>query len=138
MKQFWINLPVKNIAASKAFFSALGFEQNPMHKDAPHLASFFLGEQKVVMMLFEEQTFKTFTATEISNTNKGSEMLLNIDAQSREEVDDMAKKVEAAGGTIYAKPSEAEGWMYAFGFQDPDGHRWSMLYMDLDKLPKPE
>ncbi|HPF12107.1 MAG TPA: extradiol dioxygenase [Flavobacteriaceae bacterium] len=135
MKQFWINLPVKNITTSKAFFTAIGFRQNPMHQNASNLASFFLSDQNVVMMLFEEAAFKTFTQNEIAETQKGTEVLLNIDAQSKEEVDALAKKVLAAGGQLYAAPSEADGWMYAMGFIDPDGHRWSILYMDLEKMP---
>ncbi|NNE77836.1 MAG: extradiol dioxygenase, partial [Pricia sp.] len=77
-----------------------------------------------------------FTQNEIADTTKGTEVLLNIDAQSRSEVDEMAQKVRNAGGKIYAHPGESQGWMYAFGFEDLDGHRWSMLYMDMDKMPK--
>ena len=65
-----------------------------------------------------------------------SEVLINFDAESKEEVDAMAEKVRKAGGKIYAEPGESQGWMYAFGFEDLDGHRWSMLYMDLAKMPK--
>ena len=62
--------------------------------------------------------------------------MINIDAQSKEEVDQMAEIVRATGGKIYAEPGESEGWMYAFGFEDLDGHRWSILYMDYSKMPK--
>jgi predicted lactoylglutathione lyase len=62
--------------------------------------------------------------------------LFSFDAESREEVDEMAKKVKAAGGTLYAEPAENQGWMYGFAFVDPDGHRWNMLYMDMSKMPK--
>jgi hypothetical protein len=59
-----------------------------------------------------------------------------MDAQSKEEVDVMAKRVKNAGGNIYTAPGEKDGWMYAFGFLDPDGHRWSVLYMDMSKMPQ--
>ena len=32
-------------------------------------------------------------------------------------------------------PVESQGWMYACGFEDLDGHRWVMLYMDMSKMP---
>jgi predicted lactoylglutathione lyase len=57
-----------------------------------------------------------------------------VDAQSREEVDQMAEIVREAGGNIFAEPAESDGWMYAFGFADPDGHRWGVLYMDKEKM----
>jgi predicted lactoylglutathione lyase len=63
-------------------------------------------------------------------------MLINFDAESKEEVDMMAEKVRQAGGIIYAEPGESQGWIYAFGFIDLDGHRWSMLYMDMKNMPK--
>jgi predicted lactoylglutathione lyase len=72
----------------------------------------------------------------VVDTGKGSEVLFSFDAESREEVDALAKKVEHAGGDIYGQPSETQGWMYGFAFADPDGHRWNMLYMDMSKMPK--
>lgn len=136
MKSIWLNLPVKKIKASKQFFKGIGFRENPMHENAEHLASFLIGENNFVLMLFPEESFKRFTANEISDTAKGTEVLINIDAQNKAEVDEMARTVRKAGGTIYAGPEESQGWMYAFGFEDLDGHRWSMLYMDRDKMPK--
>jgi len=106
-----------------------------MHDKAEHLASFLIGEHNFVMMLFPEKDFKGFVQNKIADTTKGTEVLLNIDAQTRAEVDEMAKTVRKAGGKIFAEPGESQGWMYAFGFEDLDGHRWSMLYMDFDKMP---
>lgn len=136
MKQFWINLPVKDVAKSKAFYKRIGFKSNPMHEGNAHLASFLIGEHEMVMMLFQEEAFKSFTQNDIADTTKGTEVLLNIDAESKDEVDSMAQTVHLAGGKIFAPPGDVEGWMYAFGFEDPDGHRWSMLYMDMEKMPK--
>lgn len=135
MKTIWLNLPVKDIKESKEFFKAIGFKENPRHKNAEHLGSFYIGENNFVLMLFPENTFKGFAQNEISDTQKGTEVLINIDAQSKSEVDTMAKTVQKAGGKIFAEPGESDGWMYAFGFEDLDGHRWSMLYMDMGKMP---
>ena len=135
MKQFWINLPVKNVVKSKTFFKQIGFKPNPMHENNENLASFYIGEQNVVMMLFPEAEFEFFTQKKVTDTSKGTEVLFNIDAENRKEVDEMAKTVREAGGKIFAEPAEAQGWMYVFGFEDPDGHRWSMLHMDMTKMP---
>ncbi len=136
MKQIWINLPVKDIKKSKNFYRRIGFRSNPRFEHASHLASFLVGENNIVMMLFPEETFKNFSQNDIADTSKGTEILLNIDAQSKKEVDEMAVTVRKAGGRIFAGPGESQGWMYAFGFEDPDGHRWSMLYMDMTKMPE--
>ncbi len=136
IKQAWLNLPVKDIKRAKEFYKNIGFTPNPMHEKADHLGSFFIGEQKFVLMLFPESEIERYVPNKISDTASGNEMLMNIDAESREEVDAFAETVRKAGGRIYAEPSEVGGWMYVFGFADPDGHCWSQLYMDFSKMPK--
>ncbi len=87
-------------------------------------------------MLFSEAMFANFTQHEITDTNKSTEVLISIDAENRAEVDELSKKAEAAGGTVFGKPSEIQGWMYGCGFTDLDGHRWNVLHMDMSKMPK--
>jgi uncharacterized protein len=95
-----------------------------------------VGQQNVVIMLFAEEMFKTFVRTTVTDTASGCEILISIDAESREEVDELARKAEASGGSVFAEPAEKDGWMYACGFADPDGHRWNVLYMDMANMPK--
>lgn len=134
-KQIWINLPVKDIEKSKAFFTALGFSFDSEYGNTETSASLIIGEKNVVVMLFTEEVFKGFTQTTLADTSKGSEVLFSIDAESKQEVDEFLKKVKFAGGTIFGDPQD-QGWMYGFGFADLDGHRWNMLYMDITKMPK--
>lgn len=135
-KEIWINLPVKNVEKSKAFFAALGFEFNKNFGNSATSACLLIGSKNVIVMLFEEPAFKSFIQHDVTDTAKSSEVLFSIDAESREEVDEMVKKVAAAGGTVFATPGEKAGWMYGCGFCDLDGHRWNMLYMDMSKMPK--
>ncbi|MNE03534.1 Glyoxalase-like domain protein [compost metagenome] len=132
-KQIWLNLPVKEIVQSKIFFTKIGFSFNEQH-DTDHSAAMLVGEKNFVVMLFEESMFEGFVQNKISDTNSSSEVLISIDAESREEVDELAQKVIEAGGTVFAKPAESQGWMYGCGFTDLDGHRWNVLFMDFGKL----
>ena len=136
IKEFWINLPVKDINKSREFFIKLGFSLNPGPGNSDESASLVIGNKKVVLMLFNEPTFKNFTGNEIADTKKASEVLFSIDAESREEVDEIANKAVKAGGTIFGEPKDSQGWMYGCGFVDLDGHRWNVLYMDMSKMPK--
>jgi len=133
-KQFWINLPVKNIHKSKEFFTKLGFKFNTVHGNTENSACLLIGEKEVVVMLFDEPTFKGFTNNEITSTKQSTEVLLSIDAQSKEEVDEMVKKAIAAGGSSNHIPKEMQGFMYGCVFTDLDGHRWNVLYMDMTKM----
>jgi predicted lactoylglutathione lyase len=135
-KELWINLPVKDVQKSKAFFTKLGFSFNTQFGNGPNSASLVIGNKNVIVMLFAETVFKGFVQNELTDTNRSSEVLFSFDAESKEEVDEMAKKVEDAGGVIFGRPHENQGWMYGFGFCDLDGHRWNMLYMDMSKMPK--
>jgi predicted lactoylglutathione lyase len=135
VKQIWLNLPVKNVEKSKAFFTEIGFSFNEKHDTASYTCM-VVGENNFAVMLFEEKQFESCILNKITDTTLSSEMLISIDAQSREEVDEFANKVQKVGGNVFAKPAENEGWMYGCGFADLDGHRWNVLYMDLSKLPK--
>lgn len=136
IKDIWINLPVKNVEKSVAFFKQLDFKFNSQYGNSPQSASLLMGEKNVVVMLFDETLFKTFTNHPITDTKQSTEVLLSIGAESREEVDAIAKKAEAAGGIVFGKPGESQGWLYGCGFTDLDGHRWNVLFMDFEKMPK--
>ncbi|GAA3765836.1 VOC family protein [Flavobacterium ginsengiterrae] len=132
-KQIWLNLPVKNVAKAKDFFWKIGFSFNEQH-DTPSSTCMVVGENHFVVMLFEESLFESFSQNKLTDTKSSSEILISIDAENREEVDELAKKVQEAGGHIFAEPAESQGWMYGFGFADLDGHRWNVLFMDFAKL----
>lgn len=135
MQKIWFNLPVEDIQRSKTFYKKIGFKGHPMHEQAEHLAGFLIGEDEIVLMLFPKTAFEGFTRHKVSDTSTGTQVLFNLGAQSREEVDEMNERVRLAGGIIFAEPALVDGWMYVNGFMDPDGHRWSMLYMDMSKMP---
>jgi len=135
-KELWINLPVKDVNKAREFFTKLGFTLNPQYGNSDDSASFLVGTKKIVVMLFAEATFKSFTRHAIADTKQATEILLSIDAESREEVDELAKKAVKAGGAVFSEPAENQGWMFGCGFADLDGHRWNVLHMDMSKMPK--
>src|SRR3954471_5445664 len=126
VKEIWINLPVKDVAKSKEFFTKLGFSFNTKHGESDTNACLIVSEKNIAVMLFAEEMFQGFTQHPLANTSTGTEVLLSFDAESRNEVDEMARKVEEAGGDVFCKPAENQGWMYGFAFADLDGHRWNM------------
>jgi predicted lactoylglutathione lyase len=134
-KQIWLNLPVKDAMKSKEFFSKIGFSFIE-ERTSPDSACMLVGESNFVVMLFAETMFQNFIQHPITDTKESSELLISIDAESREEVDTIAQKAKEAGGTVYAEPGENQGWMYGCGFSDLDGHRWNVLYMDFSKMPQ--
>jgi predicted lactoylglutathione lyase len=132
-KQIFVNLPVKDLERSMDFFRKLGFSFNQQFTDEK--AACMVIADNIYAMLLMEPYFKTFTKKEVSDASKTTEVLIAIDADSREKVDEMVKKAVDAGGSIYNKPMDY-GWMYGHSFADPDGHQWEVLYMDESQMPK--
>lgn len=132
-KQIFVNLPVKDLNKSVAFFTKLGFTFNPQFTDE-NATCMIVGEN-IFTMLLVEKFFKTFTRKPISDATKSTEVLIAIDVESREKVDEMVKKAKDAGAHIYAEPQD-HGWMYQHSFADLDGHQWEILYSDESKIPQ--
>lgn len=124
--KIFINLPVRDLNQTKRFFSHLGYTFNPQFSDEK-AACLILGENIFAMMV-TEPFFQTFTKKKLCDARQSTEVLLALDASSREEVDEVVRKAIEAGGTVYREP-EDHGWMYGHSFADPDGHQWEVLYM---------
>lgn len=133
-KELWLNLPVKDTQKAKAFFKQIGFTFND-ERESQEMVAMMVGQKPVPVMLCEENRFQTFSMNAITDTQKSSEILISFDAESREEVDELAEKVKKAGGNLFSPPAEIQGWMYGCAFADLDGHRWNALYMDMSKMP---
>ena len=129
--KIFVNLPVKDLSKSIEFFTKLGFSFNPQFTD-DQATCVIIGENIFAMLMVEER-FKDFTKKEICDAKKSTEVLIALDAESREKVDEIVKKAVAAGGATYAEPQD-HGWMYIRSFADLDGHQWEIAYMDESAL----
>ena len=128
--QMFVNLPVKDLKQSVAFFTSLGFEFDPQFTDEA-ATCMIVGDNLFVMLLVESK-FKTFTPYAICDATKSTEVLVCLSLESRQEVDAMVNKAVAAGGSTY-KESQDHGFMYGHGFQDLDGHIWELIYMEANE-----
>jgi len=126
-RQIFVNLPVKDLERSKAFFSALGFVNNPQFTNAD--GACMVVSDTIYLMLLTEPFFQTFTPKAIPDAHKHTEVLLCLSCDSRAAVDDMADKAKAAGGR-WPNPPKDHGFMYQHGFEDLDGHMWELVYME--------
>ncbi len=131
-KTYFVNLPVKDLGKTIAFFSHLGFKFNPKFSDEN--ATCMIVSDDFSVMLLVEKFFKSFTPKEICDTHKYSEVLMTLSTESRKEVDEFIIKAIEAGGTIYGETQDY-GWMYMRYFQDLDGHLWEVGYMDENAMP---
>ena len=125
----WINLPVRQLARSIAFYEAIGFQRSLGPGDTDSSACFLVGAKRTVLMLFLDSVFAGFAGAPPADPAQGVEVLISIGAASREEVDALATRAVQGGGRVYAPPGGPGGSMYGCGLCDPDGHRWNVLHM---------
>jgi predicted lactoylglutathione lyase len=131
-RKIFVNLPIKDMGRSQAFFRALGFSFNPQFTNEQG-ACMVIAEDSFVMLLVEP-FFKTFIKKPISDAKKSTEVLVCLSCESRGEVDALVKKALAAGGTAPNAPQD-HGFMYGHGFEDLDGHVWELMWMDPAAAP---
>ncbi len=125
--KMFVNLPVENLDRSVTFFTKLGYAFNPQFTDQ-NAACMIVGEDNYVMLLVDEY-FKTFTPKSIVDAKSSSEVLVALSHDSRASVDRIVATALASGGRKYAEAKD-HGFMYQWGFEDPDGHIWEHFWMD--------
>ncbi|AUH41989.1 VOC family protein [Streptomyces sp. CMB-StM0423] len=125
--KIFVNLPVKDLDRSMAFFTALGytFDENFTDENATCLVI----SDGIYAMLLTEPFFKGFTKKEIADAGTSTEAILALSVDSREAVDEIVDKALAAGGGVANEPND-QGFMYGRSFLDPDGHQWEIFWMD--------
>ncbi len=131
--KMFVNLPVKDLKKTMDFFSNLGFSYNPRFTDDKG-ACMIINEDSNVMLL-KEDFFKGFTKKGIVNAHNCTEVLTAFSAESRDQVNEIIRKAISLGATEAREP-EDYGYMYSRSFNDPDGHIWEVVWMDLKSMPK--
>jgi hypothetical protein len=127
----FINLPVHDLAASQAFFRALGFDFDPKFTD-DSCACMVVSDQAYVMLLARAR-FADFTSKPVADAHTATEAILCLSAESRDDVDALADTALAAGGGEAGEPMD-HGFMYGRSFTDPDGHLWEVMWMSAEAI----
>jgi hypothetical protein len=128
-KMIFVNLPVSDLTRATAFYQAVGAEKNEQFSDGA--ASCMVFSETIHVMLLTHDKFRQFTPKRIADAKTSSEVLICISADSRGAVDDIVGKAQGAGGVIDPSPKQDFGFMYGRSFEDPDGHIWEVMWMDL-------
>lgn len=127
-KMIFVNLPVSNLAASTAFYVALGGEVNPQFSNE-HATSAMLSDAIGVMLLTHTH-YREFTKRPIGDARRESQVLLALSVDSRDAVNATLTRAVAAGGKADPNPAQDRGFMFGRSIEDPDGYVWEILWMD--------
>lgn len=125
----FLNLPVADVARSRAFFTALGygFDEGMCADGALALE---LGPDLFAMLLSREH-FGQFHGGTVAEPGH-VEVLTCLAAESREQVDAVVDAAVAAGGR-QVRREELGDVMYGRSYADLDGHIWEIMWMDVER-----
>jgi predicted lactoylglutathione lyase len=131
--KIFVNLPVKNLEKSKAFYGALGYSFEPRFTNEQ--GACMVISEDIYAMLLTHAKFKEFTPKEICDATKTTEVITCLSCESKAQVDDVISKAVAAGGKTFKAPMDY-GFMYGNAVTDLDGHIWEYIWMDPNFVQK--
>jgi uncharacterized protein len=129
--KIFINLPVKNLKETTRFYNKLGYKFDPQFSDEK--AQCMIVTDDIYFMFLTEQFFRSFTGKDIPDNTASTGAIFAITSESREAVDQFMERCLEAGGTDVSLPQTVD-FMYTRSFEDPEGHRWEVFYMDMAKV----
>lgn len=128
-QMIFVNLPVGALAASRSFYEAIGWVNQPDFTDAT--AACMKWSETIFAMLLTHAKYSSFTDKDIVDARRASEVMLCLTAEDRAGVDALVGRATAAGGRPDPTPRQDFGFMYGRSFEDPDGHIWEVVWMDV-------
>src|SRR5882672_7129886 len=128
-KLIFVNLPVADVVRSTAFYESIGAVKNEQFCDGSTSCMVF--SDTIFAMIMTHERFRQFTPKAVADARTTSEVLLCLSADSRDDVDATVEKAVPAGGTLDPCPKQDYGFMYGRSFEDPDGHIWEIMWMDV-------
>jgi uncharacterized protein len=133
-KLIFVNLPVADLVRATAFYEAIGARKNEQFCDATGSCMVF--SETIHAMLLTHEKFRQFTPKDIADARTTTEVLICMSADSRDAVDDIVGRAREAGGRADPSPKQDYGVMYGRSFEDPDGHIWEVMWMDVEAAAK--
>ena len=127
-KSIFVNLPVRDLAASTRFYVALGGTVNPQFSGDNSTSLMF--SETVGVMLLTHEHYSGFTSRPIGDARRDSQVMNALTVDSREEVDSTVDRAAAAGGKADSNPPQDLGFMYNRHIEDPDGYNWEIVWMN--------
>jgi predicted lactoylglutathione lyase len=129
-QMIFVNLPVTDVAKSTAFYEAIGCTRDERFSN--EVASAMQLSDTIVFMILGHDFFQTFTGKAIADAHATTEVLICISRDSRAAVDAIVEAAGAAGGKADPREKQDMGFMYGRSFEDPDGHIFEPMFMDME------
>ncbi len=130
MKQLFINLPVRDLEASLHFYRNIGFTAEPLFSFRDQQCVTW-GEQ-IFVMLQSYDMFRAGNKKQLADPQTQAIASFTLPVESPAKLNELAVLAVKAGGSE-AAPAIDEDFMQGRKFEDPDGHLWTFIYLDIEK-----
>lgn len=134
-RMIFVNLPVTDVERSAAFYEAVGATRDPRFS-MPGVAAAMVFSETITVMALSHEHFLRFSPRPVSDAHAACEVLLCLSEDSRAAVDDSVARAVAAGGVGDPCPIQDMGFLYGRSYEDPDGHVFEVMWMDVDAATK--
>ncbi|WP_099223897.1 VOC family protein [Listeria costaricensis] len=124
--QTFVNLPIRDVEETMAFYRALGFEFNMDFSDEK--AACLVLNESTFLMLLTEPFFKTFTRKEVADFSAKTGHIVSLTFSSKEEVNQIYEAA-VSNGAEKAMDPQGDDFMYYRSFYDPNGHLFEIMTM---------
>lgn len=128
-KMIFVNLPVADLVKATRFYQAIGCEKNEQFSDQNSAS--MVWSETITFQLAVPDYFATYTPKPLADAHQTTEVLLALSIDSRKEVDRLIEAGAAAGGKADIRPPQDSGFMYNRAVEDPDGHVFELMWMDM-------
>lgn len=129
-KMIFVNLPVNDLDAATRFYEAIGCTKNQQFSDDN--AASMVWSDTITFQLLTLDFFKTFAPKAVANSRDTVGALIALSRDSRAEVDAITEAAASAGGKADVRERQDMGFMYGRAFEDPDGHVFEAVWMDME------
>jgi uncharacterized protein len=123
----FVTLPVRDLAAARAFYEALGLRIEENSSDE-HSAAVVV-DATITVRLMTREAFAGLVPGQVGDPAAGTTVVNVLAVDSRADVDDLVSRAASAGGRSSRPVSEDEA-SYTGSFTDPDGHVWEVTAME--------
>jgi predicted lactoylglutathione lyase len=127
-----LNLPVRDLLVSAAFYRSLGFAVDEEFCEAETVSVRVSDSVLVMLLSFERYAGFLGPDDDGTPTRRGdvhAQSLTSISTATALEVEEIYSRALAAGGS--PRSFVEQGPVHGRSFADPDGHVWELIHMDL-------
>ncbi len=127
MYMIFVTLPVRDLQTARAFYEAVGFTFDRYWSDEQTVT--LAVDENIVVKLLTREAFAELVGGQVGDPAQGTTAVNCLGVGSREAVDNLVAKAEAAGGRTWF-PADEEPTIHTGSFADPDGHVWQLTWLE--------